>query len=82
MTAEPFRVKEPGAAVCARGQIMEVVAAVVVMLSCHPNILPHPDAHMAKTAMYAPPAAGFVEAPLSELPSGFDAQLKAIGYAP
>jgi len=37
---------------------------------------------MAKTAMYAPPAAGFVEAPLSELPSGFDAQLKAIGYAP
>jgi hypothetical protein len=26
-------------------------------------------------------AAGFVEALLSEVPSGFDAQLKAIGYS-
>ena len=56
MTAEAFRVKEPGTAVCARGQIVRVVATVVVMLGCHPRTLPLPDAHMAKTAMYAPPA--------------------------
>jgi hypothetical protein len=27
-------------------------------------------------------AAGFVDKPLAELPSNFDAQLKAIGYLP
>jgi hypothetical protein len=41
----------------------------------------HPvaDRLLLNTVRYA---AGFVEGPLSELPSGFDAQLQAIGYSP
>ena len=56
LSAEAVRIKQAGAPVGAGGNEVQVVQSVVVPLARHGAILQLVTAHIAKGAMYAPPA--------------------------